>query len=182
MSESELIAACRLGDHRAFADLVGLYRTNAWHVCLQITGNTHDAEDAFQDTVTAAWQNLHRFRGEARFNTWLHRIAVNAALAVVRRRKPTSSLDDDTTDEPGIDLGHDQPRIDDRVATASVVHQALNELPEDFRVAIVLAEFADLPYADIAEHQGVSVATVKTRIHRARKQLAVLLGPRTDVH
>lgn len=182
MSESELIAACRLGDHRAFADLVGRYRNNAWHVCLQITGNTHDAEDAFQDTVTAAWQNLHRFRGEARFNTWLHRIAVNAALAVVRRRKPTASLDDDTTDEPGIDLGHDQPRIDDRVATAAVVQQALNQLPEDFRVAIVLAEFADLPYADIAEHQGVSVATVKTRIHRARKQLAVLLGPRTDVH
>ena len=60
MSESELIAACRLGDHRAFADLVGRYRTNAWHVCLQITGNTHDAEDAFQDTITAAWQNLHK--------------------------------------------------------------------------------------------------------------------------
>jgi RNA polymerase sigma factor (sigma-70 family) len=179
VNEAELIAACRSGDHRAFADLVGRYRTNAWHVCLQITGNTHDAEDALQDAVTAAWQNLHRFRGEARFNTWLHRIATNAALAVVRRRKPVDSLDADA-DEPGIDLGRDGPRFDDQVTTSQVVHQALSELPEDFRVAIVLAEFADLPYADIAEHQGVSVATVKTRIHRARKQLATLLVPNSD--
>lgn len=176
MSEAELIAACRLGDHRAFADLVGRYRTNAWHVCLQITGNTHDAEDALQDTITAAWQNLHKFRGDARFNTWLHRIATNAALAVVRRRKPVDSLDDDS-DEPGIDLRDNRPRFDDHLATAEVVHHALRQLPEDFRVAIVLAEFADLPYADIAEHQGVSVATVKTRIHRARKQLASILQP-----
>jgi RNA polymerase sigma factor (sigma-70 family) len=180
MSEAELIAACRLGDHRAFADLTDRYRTNAWHVCLQITGNTHDAEDALQDAITAAWQNLHRFRGESRFNTWLHRIAANAALAVVRRRKPADSLDADT-DDLGIDLGGDSPRFDDQVTTSQVVHQALAQLPEDFRVAIVLAEFADLPYADIAEHQGVSVATVKTRIHRARKQLAALLRPDSGI-
>ncbi|MFD7012321.1 sigma factor-like helix-turn-helix DNA-binding protein [Rhodococcus jostii] len=57
---------------------------------------------------------------------------------------------------------------------------ALAQLPEDFRAAIVLAEFASPPYADIAEHQGVTVATVKTRIHRARKQLATLLAPAID--
>ncbi|OZF01332.1 RNA polymerase sigma factor [Rhodococcoides fascians] len=179
MSETDLIAACRLGDHRAFADLVGRYRTHAWHVCLQITGNTHDAEDALQDAITAAWQNLHKFRGDARFNTWLHRIAANAALAVVRRRKPVDSLDVDT-DEPGIELVDARPRFDDHIVTTAVVQHALNQLPEDFRVAIVLAEFADLPYADIAEHQSVSVATVKTRIHRARKQLAGLLAPEID--
>ena len=59
MSESDLIAACRLGDHRAFADLVGRYRTHAWHVCLQITGNTHDAEDAAADGAA------HQHRGRA---------------------------------------------------------------------------------------------------------------------
>ncbi|RVW04442.1 RNA polymerase sigma factor [Rhodococcus spongiicola] len=172
--DANLIAACRSGDQHAFAELVGRYRTHAWHVCLHITGNLHDAEDALQDTLTAAWQNLVRFRGDARFNTWLHRIAANAALAVVRRRKPTDNLDDDET---GIDLTDDRAGFDDRIATVDVVHHALNQLPEDFRVAIVLAEFGDLPYADIAEHQQVSVATVKTRIHRARKQLAALLAP-----
>ncbi|MFC4605829.1 RNA polymerase sigma factor [Rhodococcus kronopolitis] len=176
MDEAELLAACRGGDQHAFAELVGRHRTNAWHVCLQITGNAHDAEDALQDALTAAWQNLHRFRGEARFNTWLHRIATNAALAVVRRRKITTSLDDTDDDSPGIDLTGHGSGFDEQVVTADAVHHALAQLPEDFRVAIVLAEFADLPYADIAEHQGVSVATVKTRIHRARKQLAQSLA------
>ncbi|TQF74606.1 RNA polymerase sigma factor [Rhodococcus spelaei] len=176
MDDAELLAACRTGDHGAFAELTSRYRTNAWHVCLQITGNRHDAEDALQDTLIAAWQNLHKFRGDARFNTWLHRIAANAALALVRRRKNTVTLDD-TDDDQGIDLVDDSAPFDDHIARVDAVHHALNQLPEDFRVAIVLAEFADLPYADIAEHQQVSVATVKTRIHRARKQLAETLGP-----
>lgn len=179
MDDAELVAACRAGDHSAFAELAGRYRTNAWHVCLQITGSAHDAEDALQDALIAAWQNLHKFRGDARFHTWLHRIATNAALALVRRRKHTTSLDDTDTDDdgPGIDLADDHTPFDDQVTTADAVHHALGQLPEDFRVAIVLAEFADLPYADIAEHQQVSVATVKTRIHRARRQLADILAP-----
>ncbi|NDV07960.1 RNA polymerase sigma factor [Rhodococcus opacus] len=179
MDDADLIAACRAGDHHAFAELAGRYRTNAWHVCLQITGNTHDAEDALQDTLTAAWQNLPKFRGDARFHTWLHRIAVNAALAVVRRRKTTDSLDD-TDGDYGILLEDPAPRFDEQITTIDAVRRALAQLPEDFRVAIVLAEFASLPYADIAEHQGVTVATVKTRIHRARKQLATLLAPAID--
>lgn len=178
MNDAELLAACRAGDHRAFADLAGKYRLNAWHVCLQITGNTHDAEDALQDAITAAWQNLHKFRGDARFNTWLHRIAANAALAIVRRRKPTASLDvEGSEDGSGIDLTEHATGFDDRISTADAIHWALMQLPEDFRTAIVLAEFGDLPYADIAEHQQISVATVKTRIHRGRKQLRELLTP-----
>ena len=176
MDDAELIAACRAGDHHAFAELVGRYRTHAWHVCLQITGNSHDAEDALQDALTAAWQNLPKFRGDARFHTWLHRIAANAALAVVRRRKHTDSLDTDDG-EYGIVLEDPSPRFDEQVTAVDAVRRALAQLPEDFRVAIVLAEFASLPYADIAEHQRVTVATVKTRIHRARKQLAALLAP-----
>ncbi|MGW6695072.1 RNA polymerase sigma factor [Rhodococcus sp. NPDC054953] len=176
MDDAELLAACHTGDHAAFAELTSRYRTNAWHVCLQITGNIHDAEDALQDALIAAWQNLHKFRGDARFNTWLHRIATNAALALVRRRKTTDTLDDSDDDGPRIDLADDNAVFDERVVLTDAVHAALNQLPEDFRVAIVLAEFADLPYADIAEHQQVSVATVKTRIHRARKQLADTLA------
>lgn len=180
MDDAELVAACRAGDHDAYTQLVARYRTNAWHVCLQITGNTHDAEDALQDTLTAAWQNLHKFRGDARFNTWLHRIATNSALGLVRRRKPVDTLDGTDDDGYGIDLSDDRAHFDDRIATVDAVHHALNQLPEDFRIAIVLAEFADLPYADIAEHQQVTVATVKTRIHRARKQLADTLAPLRD--
>ncbi len=97
MDDAELILLCRHGDQHAFAELVGRYRNNAWGVCLQITGNHTDAEDALQETLVAAWRNLDKFRGESRFNTWLHRIAANAALAVLRRRKETSSLAPATT-------------------------------------------------------------------------------------
>jgi RNA polymerase sigma-70 factor (ECF subfamily) len=174
MDDSELIALCRTGDQQAFAELAGRYRTNAWHVCLSITGNHYDAEDALQDALTAAWQNLPKFRGDARFNTWLHRIAANAALGVVRRRKQVDTLD--LGDDDGvIRLESTAPRIDETVAIVDAVRAALMRLSDDFRVAIVLAEYAQLPYADIAEHQGISVATVKTRIHRARKQLAEML-------
>lgn len=172
MTDAELLALCKNGDKAAFAELVGRYRNNAWFVCLNICGNHFDAEDALQEALTAAWQNLSKFRGESRFNTWLHRIAANAALSVVRRRKPTVS-----TDEIELDYEDASPNVADRVADVQAVRNALAELSEDFRVALVLREFAALTYAEIAEHQGVSVQTVKTRIHRSRARMVELLTP-----
>lgn len=174
MDDTALLQLCREGDSRAFGELVGRHRAHAWAVCLQITGHHHDAEDAFQDALTAAWQNLHRFRGDAKFSTWLHRIAANAALATMRRRTPDPTAPDDL-----VEL-HDPASLSaDRVADVDVVRRALAQLPEDFRVAIVLREFAELSYADIAAHQGVGVQTVKSRISRARTQLVAALGAPT---
>ncbi|NLE78664.1 MAG: RNA polymerase sigma factor [Rhodococcus sp.] len=172
MTDAELLALCKTGDQSAFTELVGRYRNNAWFVCLNICGNQFDAEDALQEALTAAWQNLPKFRGESRFNTWLHRIAANAALAVVRRRKS-----DISSDEVELDFEDSAPNMADRVADIQAVRNALKELPEDFRVALVLREFASLTYAEIAEHQGVSVQTVKTRIHRGRSKMLELLQP-----
>nr|WP_071935111.1 sigma-70 family RNA polymerase sigma factor [Rhodococcus pyridinivorans] len=87
MDEAELIERCRAGDRAAFAELVAPSRERVWAVCVRITGNRHDAEDALQDALIAAWQNLGRFRGTAASGTWLYRIASNAALAVVRTRR-----------------------------------------------------------------------------------------------
>ena len=83
MDEAVLVMQARDGDQRAFADLVNGHRNQIWAVCLQICGNQHDAEDALQATLLAAWRNLDKFRGEARFSTWMHRIAANNALAPV---------------------------------------------------------------------------------------------------
>ena len=172
MDDTALLELCREGDSRAFGELVSRHRTHAWAVCLQITGNHHDAEDAFQEAITAAWQNLHRFRGDARFSTWLHRIAANAAIATTRRRTP-----DPTAPEDLVEL-HDHTSLTaDRIADVDAVRTALAALPEDFRVAIVLREFADLSYVEIAEHQGIGIQTVKSRISRARKQLVNALAP-----
>ncbi|MGW4482137.1 RNA polymerase sigma factor [Rhodococcus triatomae] len=179
MEDVELVAQAKQGDHRAFAELVGRHRRKIEYVCLQITGNSVDAEDALQEALTAAWQNLDKFRGDARFATWIHRIAANASLTIVKRRKPVDSIDA-ASEEYGILLEDPSAEFDDRVTTVDAVRRALATLPEDFRVAIVLAEFASLSYTDIAEHQGVNVATVKTRVHRARKKLAEILAPTVD--
>ncbi|WP_145238481.1 RNA polymerase sigma factor [Prescottella equi] len=171
MTDGELLALCRQGYETAFGELVGRYRNRLWSICFRVTGNREDAEEAVQDTLTSAWQNLHKFRGDAKISTWLYRIAANASLAIVRKRKET------VADFDVIELEDPAPMTADRVADVDAVRRALAELPEDFRVAVVLREFAEMSYADIAEHQGIPVATVKTRINRARKQLITLLAP-----
>ena len=171
MTDGELLALCRQGYETAFGELVGRYRNRLWSICFRVTGSREDAEEAVQDTLTSAWQNLHKFRGDAKVSTWLYRIAANASLAIVRKRKET------VDDFDVIELEDPAPMTADRVADVDAVRRALAELPEDFRVAIVLREFAEMSYADIAEHQGIPVATVKTRINRARKQLITLLAP-----
>ncbi|WP_226436449.1 RNA polymerase sigma factor [Rhodococcus yananensis] len=168
--DEELIERCKAGDAAAFGELVGRYRPRTWAVCVQITGNTHDAEDALQDALTAAWQNIGKFRGSAKFSTWLHRIAANASLATVRRRR------DVVVDE--IDLGaHTDSPVADRVVDVDAVRRALADLPDEYRAAVVLREYAQLSYAEIAEHLGIPVQTVKSRINRARTRLVEALAP-----
>lgn len=180
MTDSELVALCKQGDPHAFATLVARYRQHTWAVCLQITGNRDDADDALQDALTSAWQSLHRFRGDSKFSTWLYRIAANAALALVRRRRNIDDSNLDDVEENEIVLHDPAPPVADRVVDIDSVRQAISELPEDFRVAIVLREFADMSYADIAEHQGIGIQTVKSRLNRARSQLISQLTPTTS--
>ncbi|TSD93124.1 sigma-70 family RNA polymerase sigma factor [Gordonia rubripertincta] len=175
--DAALLLAARNGDQHAFAQLVGAHRTHVWAVCLNICTNQHDAEDALQNTLVAAWQNLHKFRGESRFSTWLHRVAANNALMVVRKRKAYTTITDFSDPDQPVQLVDDdggQP-FDETIALRDAVRQALAQLSEDQREAVVLREFGDLTYADIAAHQGVGVQTVKSRLNRARTQLAELL-------
>lgn len=169
-TDAELLALARDGDQRAYGELVGRHKGRIWAVCLRITGNQHDAEDALQNALTSAWQNLDKFRGDAKFTTWMHRIAANAALAVIRKRRETPDEHVDTN------AASTAPAIDERVAVVEAVQTALASLPETFREAIVLREYAELTYADIASHQGVPVQTVKSRINRARAQLRHVLA------
>lgn len=162
-TEADLITAVCEGDQRAFEILVRTHRDRLWGVCLRITGNRDDAEDALQDTLVFAWRNLARFRGEARLSTWLFRIASNAAIGVVRKRR-----------EVALEIVEDADPRSDFVAEISErdrIQDALHHLPESFRSALVLREYGDLSYEEIAQHQGILVATVKTRINRARALL-----------
>ncbi len=143
-------------------------RDRTWAVCYRILGNVHDAEDALQDALMISWRNLDRFRGDARFSTWLHRIAANAALTILRRRREVP--------EDDIDVGSDVERpFADQLADEDALQRALARLPEDFRTAVVLREWGDLSYAEIAAAQGIPIQTVKSRLNRARRAVAELL-------
>ena len=165
--ETALVRRACAGDQNAFVELVAAHRGAVWAVCLRITGNPHDAEDAVQDTLVAAWRSMGQFRSQARFSTWLFRIASNAALAVVRRRPEIAG------DVQHLSLGGDPGNL---VVEADQVQTALMMLPEAFRVALVLRIYGDLTYEEIAVQQGIPVQTVKSRLWRARSMLHDLLA------
>ena len=152
----------------AFDELLRPYRDRLWAVCLRTTGHRADAEDALQDALIAIWQNLPKFRGEASISTWAFRIASNAALAVLRRRREV------TVDDEHAEHVFDRPDGSDHAEDNAVrdrVQRALSTLSEDFRTVLVLREFADYTYEQIADYQQVPVQTVRSRLNRARKQL-----------
>lgn len=138
-------------------------------VCLSITGNRADAEDALQNALTSAWKNIEKFDGRARFSTWAYRIASNAALQIVRSRR------DVPEEDAGVDEIAQTPEVGSQVTSAMVVRQALAQLPDDFREVIVLREYTGMSYQDIAAHQGIPIQTVKSRINRARAKLKAAL-------
>jgi RNA polymerase sigma-70 factor, ECF subfamily len=143
-------------------------------VCRRITGTPSDADDACQEAMIKIVRNLPRFDGRSSFATWAYRIATNAALDELRRRKrrPTLELVDDQGREP---VDHRASGHNDRVVDRLAIDEALDELGEDFRVAVVLRDVIDLDYQEIAAMLDIPVGTVKSRIARGRSQLATSL-------
>lgn len=181
MSEYQLIERARSGDESAFAELIEQNQTRMFNVCLRVTANHHDAEDAFAGAVYLAWKNLDKFHGDAGFGTWVYRIASNAAMDIVRRRKAAVSIDaslpgSEDDDTPVLQLESKEADFAETVAQNDALTAALGQLPEQSREAIVLAEVAGLTLSEIAEHQGASLSATKVRVHRARKTLRELLS------
>lgn len=166
--ERLLITQAQQGDQQAFAQLVELHRKRVWAVCLRTTANQHDAEDALQETLVAAWRGITRFRGDAQFSTWLYRIASNAALARAKSRPLT--VDATTYDRPS------EVDMEDQITSSDHINKALALLPDAYRATFVLRVHGDLSYAEIAEHQGIPVQTVRSRLSRAKHLLRAALA------
>ena len=171
--DGELVRRFLAGDAGAATDLITRHERRVYAVCLRVLGNPDDAADAAQDALLAMIRKLDGFRGEAAFTTWLYRIAMNVCYDHLRRakRRPVLRRDEDApAPEPALDDHADA------VAGAHDVAAALAQVPEDFRVAIVLADVHDLPYDEIAKVLDLPVGTVKSRVHRGRIALAKALG------
>lgn len=172
-SDPELIAAHAAGDPHAFAELVRRHRDRLWAVALRTLRDPEEAADALQDGFISAFRAAGSFRAESQVTTWLHRIVVNACLDRVRRRRsrPTVPLPEAGPSEPVA------PRdaMADR-ETSMAVQEALAELAEEQRAAIVLVDVEGYSVAETARLLHVAEGTVKSRCARGRVKLAKLLG------
>jgi RNA polymerase sigma-70 factor, ECF subfamily len=171
--DDELIRRFLAGDTDSFAGLVERHRQRVYNLCLRLLGDAEDAADAAQDTFVNVLTKLDRFRGDAAFTTWVHRIAVNACNDVTRRRRRQPMLRLAGEGDTGIqEAGPPVPDPADELAGTRDVLVALRAIPEEFRTAVVLADLQDLPYEEVAKVLDVPIGTVKSRVHRGRVALA----------
>ena len=186
MDEQALIQAAQRGDLNAFNELVLLYQRQVYNVAYRIMGDEDSAADASQEAFISAYRAIGGYRGGS-FKAWLLRIVTNACYDELRRRKrrPTSSLEAIyvTDAAPGEVLvnGSEGPEAyAQRQDLSRTLHSALQTLPEEQRVALVLSDVQGYNYQEIAEITNCNLGTVKSRLNRARNRFAQVIGPALD--
>jgi RNA polymerase sigma-70 factor (ECF subfamily) len=179
-----LIERAREGDLGAFNDLVVLYQDSLFALVVRMVPDRDQASDAVQEAFFSAFRNLRGFRGGS-VKSWLNRICVNAAMDTQRAKKrrpvqPYPELDDESWQPPAGDDA-DPERTAVHAERTRILSDALARITDDQRIAIVLFDVQGFDYAEIAEMTGVSLGTVKSRIHRGRLSLRDLLGERLEL-
>lgn len=174
--DAELLARVLDGDHEAFDQIMRSHEDRVFAVCLRILGNREHALDATQETFLTVFRKAGQFKGNAALGTWIYRIAVNTCYDQLRKqkRRRTDPMPDHV--DP-----HDRS-AEDALEAASLrpeIQRALDAIPEDFRVAVVLSDIEGLGLVDIAEILRIPVGTVKSRVFRGRRLLAAELGNRS---
>jgi RNA polymerase sigma-70 factor (ECF subfamily) len=172
-----LVAAAQTGDRSAMDALLRNHYARIYAICRRIAGNDADAADATQEALMAIVRGLAKFDGRSTFSTWSYRVASNACLDELRRRKrrPAPVLDEEDRDWSEHRSVETAPAFDDRLAEQDAMTTALAALPEEFRLPVVLRDCSGLDYAEIAETLGIPAGTVRSRIARGRAKLAELV-------
>ena len=190
IAEAELLAGLRAGKDDAFEALVRQHTARMLAVCRRILRNEEDARDAVQEAFVSAFRALPSFEGSCRLGTWLHRIAVNAALMRLRskRRRPEESIenllptfkdDGHATFEPR-DFSPTALQLVESGETRAFVRACIDRLPETYRVVLLLRDIEELDTAETALALDVTDGVVKVRLHRARQALRRLLSERFE--
>ena len=164
--EAALVARARGGDTRAFEVLYRQHVDRVYGLCLRMTGNVGEAEDCAQEAFIQAWSKLDRFRGDAAFGTWMHRIAVNAVLGRIRKSKREQDrirVVAETASSPA-SIG-DSAELRD-------LSDAVDRLPEGARHVFVLNAVYGFSHEESSDMLGIAVGTSKAQLHRARRLLA----------
>lgn len=187
VDEAALLAGLRAGDEAAYEQLIRTYGGRMLAVTRRILGNRDDAQDALQEAFLSAFRSIDRFNERARLSTWLHRIAVNAALMRVRRLSRRREISTEDAQPSFTERGHfAEPQAPwsqsveaevERGEDRRVVHEAIARLPDNYREALLLRDIEQLTNEEMAAELGVTVNAAKIRVHRARQALRELLHP-----
>ena len=177
-TDAELVELTAGGETRAFDELVRRYRDRVYRLCMKILRHEDDAAEALQDAFLSAYRGLPNFKRESQFSTWLYRIATNASLMKLRRRRDghvsyEQSQGSDGDAEPlAIPDWSSQP-LDELLdaETREVLGREVELLPANEREVFVLRDIMEQSNADVAQELGLTVAAVKSRLHRARLHL-----------
>jgi RNA polymerase sigma-70 factor (ECF subfamily) len=170
--DPDVVAAARGGQIRAFEELVRRYQADVWRLTFHLLHDEALADDATQDAFVRAFRFLPRYRGEAKFSTWLFSIARNCALDEARRAGRRRRVTEKLQAQP-------QRSTTDH-GTGIEVREAVASLPMDLREPIVLIDMMGAAYKDVAAMLGVPEGTIKSRVHRARETLVQILGPQAE--
>lgn len=183
----DLVARLRANDAAAFEELVRTQTLPLLRGARRFLRSEEDARDAVQETFIAAFKSISTFQATAQLSTWLHRILINACLMKLRsqRRKPEEDIEallprfkeDGHQVEPSVAWTESADHLLERAETAELVRRAIDELPETYRVVLLLRDIEELSTEEAAEALGVTPNAIKIRLHRARQALRTLLDP-----
>lgn len=179
-SDEIIVERALTGDAEAFGEIVRRWERRIFALTYGILGGEEDARDATQETFLAAFRNLRGFRGDAKVSSWLHRIAVNQCISRQRRSKvrSESALDDEQEKHSAgfaTPLRYSPAHVVERRQETLAVRRAIKGLPVELRQVVVMKEFEELTFREIADVLDLPLSTVKSRLYTALKQLQLRL-------
>lgn len=187
LADRELVELARAGERDAFGELVGRYRSKVGRLALKITKNEVDAQEVVQEAFLNAFSKLDSFQGKAAFSSWLYRVTANGALMLLRSRRRDAYEAWDTMLQRNERItalfaaqeewSVQADRVFERKEILAVLQKAMGCLAERYRTILLLREIDGLSNQEIAELLGLSIAAVKSRLHRARLALRKVLQP-----
>ena len=168
-----LVAQASAGDKAAFGKLVEKHYEMVYAVTYGVVGNREEALDVTQDVFIKVFRQIGDFRGQSKFKTWLYRISINSAIDACRRRRPEGPIEEGALFESKIPGPREEAS---REETRKLVEKALESLNPEHRAVLVLREWQELSYEEIAEALQIEMGTVMSRLFYARKRLAEIIG------
>jgi RNA polymerase sigma-70 factor, ECF subfamily len=172
--DAELVAASKAGDQDAFAQLVQRHQRRVFNLVFRILQHYEEANEVTQETFFAAWQGLPAFRGDARFSTWLYRIAYNCCVKQLEQRKRDDALQTAVQGQQVLQEESCDERAAEKLEMRErqiLVRKHLSLLPAKYRIVLILRHFQEMTYEEMAEILTIPIGTIKTHLFRARNLL-----------